>query len=424
MSVPIVCLKKKRKGELNMFKWNATFSSETTNYFTCLPLQLFAKRNQNAYLRPNMGRKELLNAIALFANQNPINEEIVNNWVDETMKEGRREVYIEEYDDNPFIKANLDSNNFVNGKLNKAILNVNNQHIAGNHYSEAFSLVKYQISSGQFGRVITLFFCKLIYCTEDNKKEKSVTKQLYPVVVDVYVEKGYAVTSIKTKSNMFQFNKDTQVITDLQTTTSEKQALIARNMALKLLEINPVSNSNINRLKTQLYYLVDSCTQTPDEIKELLDANQKNIYEIADAVVAEICNLSEEYKQDVLWDVQNMVEKYFSMTYPDKRIFTKNRVAYPLKLDATDQQESKVQQTSGFEEPLQSKDIFFDNKKMLQKNKKCDNVKFSYERLNSLYCPDRYTVQITVNRKCCVIKFSEYTVKEDIDNVLRSIIGN
>lgn len=407
-----------------MFRWNATFSNENTNYFTCLPLQLFAKRYQNAYLKPNMDRKELLNAIALFANQNPINEEIVNNWVDDTMKEGRREIYIEEYDDNLFTRNNLDNDEYVNGKLNKAILNMNNRHIVGNYYNETFSLVKYQINSGQFGRVITLFLCKLIYCTEDNKKEKSLTKQLYPVVVDVYIEKGFIVTSVKTKANLFEFNESTQVITELETTTSEKQAYSAKKKVLALLEINPALNNNINRLKTQLYYLVNACTQTPDEIKDLLNENSTKINEITDRVVGDICKLSQEYRQDVLWDVQNMIEKYFSMTYPDKSVFTRNRTAYPLKLDATDQQESKVQQTSGLEEPLQSKDIFFDNKKMLQKNRQCDNVKFSYQRLSSLYCDDRYKVQILVNRKCCIIKFFEYTVKEDIDNVLRSIIGN
>lgn len=55
--------------------------------------------------------------------------------------------------------------------------------------------------------------------------------------------------------------------------------------------------------------MLEKYTQTPKEILELMDE-----------------------KSSVL----NMIEKYFSISYPDKKIFTKDRDAYPLKLNATD----------------------------------------------------------------------------------------
>lgn len=406
-----------------MFNWNDTFYRESTNYFTLLPLQLFAKSNQNHYLKPTLNRLGLLNAIQIFANESLENEEIVNSWIDNTMKEGRREVYIEGYDNNPFVQAKLTNDEYVVDKLNKKILNMNNQHIIGNRYNENFKLAKYAIEKGAFGRVITLYMCKLIYCTEENRRENNLSVQLYPVVVEVFVDKGYIVTSVKTKSNLFVYNSETKNITDLETTTCEKQANKAREMALAMLEINPTTDNNVDRLKTQLYLLLEACTQTPNEIKQLIEENKESITKITQSVMGEICNLESCYEQDVRWDVQNMIEKYFSMTYPDKSIFTKNRKAYPIKLDAIDQQSSRVQQTSSLEQPLQSKDIFFDNKKMLQKNRKCENVKFSFERKSSLYCNDRFNVLISVSRRYCVIKFAKYTVREDIENVLHSIIG-
>lgn len=406
-----------------MFAWNDTFYSESTQYFTMLPLQLFAKSRQNAYLKPNLDRRALLKAIARYANENESNEEAVNTWIDNTMKEGRREIYLEEYDSSSMVQDFLGKDEYVCGKLEQYIMNPNNRHFMGNVYNKDFQLVKYSIENGSFGRVITLFLCRLIYCTDEKERTNSVSKQIYPAVVEIFVDKEYIVTSVKTKSNLFLYNPDSTNVTDAETSTCEKQAFSAKQTALRMLQINDVKQNNIERLKTKLFCLVDACTQTPNEIVMLLQENVGKMEQMAKMVTEEICNLAPCYEQDVKWDIQNMIEKYFSMTYPDNRIFTKDRVAYPIKLDATDQQKSKVQQTSGFAQPLQSKDIFFDNKKMLQKNRQCDSAKFSYERLDSLYCPDRFNVLISVNRRNCIIKFTEYTVKEDIDNVLHTIIG-
>ena len=106
-----------------------------------------------------------------------------------------------------------------------------------------------------------------------------------------------------------------------------------------------------------------------------------------------------------------------------KQIFIKDREAYPLKLNATDEEDSKVEQTAALEEPLQSKAIFFDNKKMLQKSRACDGVTFMFARLNTMYCSRQFKVKIVVNKDYCMLKFTEYTMEEDIIHVLFSLIG-
>ena len=101
---------------------------------------------------------------------------------------------------------------------------------------------------------------------------------------------------------------------------------------------------------------------------------------VVSEILEDICEIDEQYKDDLEADVLNLVEKYLSISYPDKSIFIDGRDAYPLKIIATDEEESHLEQASGLERPLQSKAIFFDNKKMMQKNRKCDGVIFSFEK--------------------------------------------
>ena len=94
-----------------------------------------------------------------------------------------------------------------------------------------------------------------------------------------------------------------------------------------------------------------------------------------------------------------------------------------LKLNATDEEDSKVEQTAALETPLQSKAIFFDNKKMLQKSQSCDGVSFMFNRINTLYCTRQFKVKIVIYKDFCTLKFTEYTMEEDIIHVLFSFIG-
>ena len=76
-------------------------------------------------------------------------------------------------------------------------------------------------------------------------------------------------------------------------------------------------------------------------------------------------------------------------------------------------------------EPLQTKAIFFDNKKMLYKSKMCDGVTLSWKRNDScFFFDDSFKVRISVSTNgICIFKFFEYTSKEDIENVIFSLIS-
>ena len=109
--------------------------------------------------------------------------------------------------------------------------------------------------------------------------------------------------------------------------------------------------------------MLEKYTQTPKEILELMNGKSSETDEMVNSLMNNICNLPNNYRGDVKSSILNMIEKYFSISYPDKKIFTKDRDAYPLKLNATDEEDSTVEQKSALENPLQSKGIFFDNKK-------------------------------------------------------------
>ena len=60
---------------------------------------------------------------------------------------------------------------------------------------------------------------------------------------------------------------------------------------------------------------------------------------------------------------------------------------------------------------------------MLQKSRKCEGVKFVFRRLNTLYTSKDFIVNIVIQKNYCALKFTEYTMEEDILNVLFSFIA-
>lgn len=377
---------------------------------------LFARDNKCEYLYPNMDKRKLLEAIEIFANKSSENEEKVMEWIDKVTREGRKDIYIYKFDNNPFVQELLYNDKEVCNLLNQKIGNIKKRHILGNTYDKELKIVRFDISENNLGHAISIYMCKLIYDIDTKLTE------MYPIVADIYVDKGLISIKVKTKSNFMEYDEELIELENITLTSPESQAGKAVQYIMGIMGIN-FSDSSTDDLKYQLYKLLDDCTHTPMEIKQLLDNNISYIEESTDKIINEICKINPVLYDDVRWDITNMLEKYFSMTYPDKKVFTRGRKAYPVIVEAVDQQFSRVRQISALDKPLQSKDIFFDNKKMLQKNQMCESIKFSFQRLDKMYAAEYYSVVITIKRKCCICKFCEYTSEEDIDNVLFSIIG-
>ncbi len=403
-----------------MFSIPYTFANEDESYITIPALKRFAREKKKEDLKTTLDRPQLIQDIENYANQSPEKEEEVLDWLDHVLIEGIKDVQIKLIDDESFTTAFLNEDEYVEQIVEPLLVNVNNRHL-NKGYSSDLSLFRYEISNeDEYGRRIRLYMGRLL-CTFDKKHGAATVP--YPIAVDVYCDMGIIVSRAKSKSGLYKY-VDEFVLEQAIPTKSEKETATAIKWVCEKLAIGTKKSFEAETVfKSRLYYMLERYTQTPSEIIELINQKTSEIDGIVDSVMHQICNLKRAYEEDVRSNVLNMVEKYFSISYPDKQIFIKDREAYPLKLNATDEEDSKVEQTAALEEPLQSKAIFFDNKKMLQKSQACDGVTFMFARINTMYCSKQFKVKIVVNKDYCILKFTEYTMEEDIIHVLFSLIG-
>ena len=403
-----------------MFSVPYTFANEDESYITIPALKRFAREKKNEDLKTTVDRPQLLQDIENYANQSPENEAEVLDWLDQVLVEGIKDVQIKLIDDESFTTSFIDQDEFVEKVLEPLIVNKTNRHL-NKGYTESLGVFRYEITNESvFGRRIRLYMGKLL-CTFDKKHGAATVP--YPIAVDVYCDAGIIVARAKSKSGLYKYEEDF-VLEKATPTKSEKETAAAIKWVAEKLVLNTRKSFEAETVfKSQLYDMLEKYTKTPTEIINLMDAKKTEIDGVVETVIHQICNLRAAYREDVKSNVLNMVEKYFSISYPNKQIFIKDREAYPLKLNATDEEDSKVEQTAALEEPLQSKAIFFDNKKMLQKSRACDGVTFMFARLNTMYCSRQFKVKIVVNKDYCMLKFTEYTMEEDIIHVLFSLIG-
>lgn len=403
-----------------MFSVPYTFANEDESYITIPALKRFAREKKNEDLKITVDRPQLLQDIENYANQSPENEAEVLDWLDQVLVEGIKDVQIKLIDDESFTTSFIDQDEFVEKVLEPLIVNKTNRHL-NKGYTESLGVFRYEITNESvFGRKIRLYMGKLL-CTFDKKHGAATVP--YPIAVDVYCDAGIIVARAKSKSGLYKYEEDF-VLEKATPTKSEKETAAAIKWVAEKLVLNTRKSFEAETVfKSRLYDMLEKYTKTPTEIINLMDAKKTEIDGVVETVMHQICNLRAAYREDVKSNVLNMVEKYFSISYPNKQIFIKDREAYPLKLNATDEEDSKVEQTAALEEPLQSKAIFFDNKKMLQKSRACDGVTFMFARLNTMYCSRQFKVKIVVNKDYCMLKFTEYTMEEDIIHVLFSLIG-
>ena len=401
-----------------MFSIPYGFANEDESYITIPALRRFAKERRNDDLKTTVDRPQLIEDIENYANQSAEKEEIVRDWLDSVLVEGIKEVQIKYLDTETLPLAFLSDEAYISDILNPLLVDPNNKHLC-NRYTQNLQLFRYDYEEDEHGKCIKLYMGKIL-CTYD--KKSGAGKGAYPIFVEIYVDKGIIVARSKSKSGIYKYMEDF-VLEAADTTTAEKEMRYAIKYVCGILNIQTMHASEANdKFRSKLYYMLEKSTATPQEIIDLMDGKRDEIQSLTNQIVEQICCLPASFRSDVESNVENMIEKYFSISYPDKSIFTKNRSAYPLRLNATDEEESKVEQTAALEEPLQSKAIFFDNKKMLQKSELCDSASFMFMRLNTLYCTQKFRVKIFTNKDYCALKFTEYTMEEDIKHVLFSLI--
>lgn len=392
-----------------------SFRNENEGYITIPALKKFLKKN-NIKMNGEYDRESLLELVEKYADSH---EETVLSWLDDTLKEGKKDIYIYNYAIEDLYN-NILCNDTQLAHLLKDDLSKNiGYHLNQGGFECELKLLTYKVREDETaGRVVSLYFGKKIYVFD--KPHSRIIN--YPLFIDIYVNQHMLVARLKPKSNLYEYKDDGFDIEDADKINIEKLMEKAVSYVNEKFNLKGIKD-NKNILEEKLYLMLDNYTKTPKEINDLLMQQEGTIQANVESVL-ENCGLNAAmYKEDVIFDVRNMYEKYFSINYPDKSIFTKDRAAYPLRILATDDEESKVDQKACAEEPLQSKAIFFDNKKMLQKTRTCERVVFKFKRKESMYFGEEFLITIKIKKESCYMKFTEYTAEEDIINVIFSLIN-
>ena len=403
-----------------MFAIPATYKDNNEDYIT-LPV-IFKFIKQNNILVKVGNRETLINAIEEFANTSDDNRNTVAAWIDEVLQEGIKDIHLSYAEYHHKYTTVLSSVKTAQDYVEKYIT-VKCRHLCDNTYTDKLDLVDVNVEKVKEDLKVSFLFCKKLHMHDkNNMRTKTID---YPIIAEYYINSNWLLIRAKPRSNLYIYNSDGFNIEKSKSTTTENEIKGVKKFLKTIFEfIDSDKRKTSYKIKSSVFKVLDKYTATPIEIQEKLDQHKDAMDTVA-LQIKKLCNVPDANTDDIISDVSNLFEKYTSIYYPDKNVFTKNKEAYPIKLSATDDEESKVEQTAGVEEPLQTKSIFFDNKKMIYKNQQCDGVKFKWRRKNVLNNQKEYfTVQITTNGKGdCVFKFTEYTSREDIENVLFSIIG-
>lgn len=400
-----------------MFVLPDTFQEGKEDYLVVNSIKKFVKCRPDIKCKLGEPRQNLLNAISKYANSSETAEEDTLQWIDSVLKEGIKDVYIKELEEDSV--QNIQDVDKVYEKIEPILEKTKSKHVCNNAYSDTMKLVKFQVEENEY-IIYTFHLCQSVFIY-DGKGEAKV--RWYPICVEIHPESGLIMGRGKPRQNMYKYKKTGFDAADLEKVSPEYKIRQAMQYIMDLLSIQCKNALEVNwKFKNWLYKLLEKYTDTPIEIVELIENSSDKIESVVDSICGDICVNSN--RDDIKSDILNLCEKYFSIDYEDKSIFTKGREAYPLRISATDEEESKVDQKSAREHPLQSKAIFFDNKKMMQKSQICDGVVFKFKRKNEAYFGEEFKVKIGVKNDYCYIKFSEYTEEVDIQNVLQLFVNS
>ena len=403
------------------------FCNPEEEYWTIPPILSFLKDNQvkidNINVNKGNNKAKLVSAALDFAKANKANEQIFAEWVDKTVKEGIKEIVLYKCRIDNGISLILSNEEGIQKHLDKYVDKESTGYLINSQYDNQTKLIKYTSSTMRGKRVLTLYFCRMVtYIEKRNLNARNIE---FPVIFDFFIDDGWYVVRYKSRSNLYEYNQESQSVyaTMEQSLNAEKPVRDAVDYAKRILGITDVDDKEqAYNLKKKFYKLLKSFTETPPEIQTELDQYQTFITDI-EQKIKELCGIPENQISGLHCDIRNLFEKYISINRQDKEIFTRKRNAYPVKLCATDEEDSHVDQAAGGDAgPLQSKAIFFDNKRMIDNDKTCDGLTLKWRRNTRTYYTETFTVRISEKKGKCNLSFKEYTAEEDIQDVLFSII--
>lgn len=372
-------------------------------------------------------KERLLQCVSDYADKSSESKGVVLVYFDKVLREGIKDIQIR--------KAILPTEMEVIFKDEQSIMRhfspylpQGNLHFVDSQLGVDFRLINVKVfPNDDLGRRVTLLFACLLNQADLRASHWSVIE--YPVVVDYLLDKKWLVLQYKPRSNLYRYDSN---ITTIEGFLNQQGNAVNINNLLNELEkkIQEMfcfseydKEAGAHEIRRKFFQILDQYTHTPQAIQDILDGCADERTVLAQRI-AQICNLQNNVLPRIEADIKDMMEKFISINWEDKRIFITDREAYPIKLSATDEEESRVEQTSATDlDPLQSKEVFFDNKRMLCNNQLCDGITLMWKRRNRMYySSDYFPVKLSERKGICTLTFKKYTAEEDVQNVLFSII--
>lgn len=406
-------------------KFPNIIANSNEEYITLPALKTFVKSKAitvSKEAETSRNKAAYIAAISEYADKAPDNHKEVIEWIDAVIKEGIKDVQISHVTLSSEGEILFANEARAQKRLNECV-STSMPHLAGNTYNNNYSLVKAEVSRDSHGKVISLLFCRMLKYYDAKKATGAIVE--YPVFVDYYYEQGWLIVRYKPRSSLYDILPEGTPLEEMlkHSLTVNKEIEKVYKHIFDILPLNQMDAESASKImQNKFFQILDRYTHTPSEIVQVLEDNEAGIEQIVTALM-QTCSLPVSYQNKVETDIKNLAEKFLSITWPDKDIFIKDREAYPTRLSATDEENSRIDQTAAtLDDPLQSKEVFFDNKRMLCDQKSCEGLTLVWKRKDRTYYEPSFPVRLSEKGGICTLSFKKYVVEEDIQHVLFAIV--
>lgn len=369
-------------------------------------------------------RADYIKTLEEYANRSKENEEEIQNWILQIVREGTKEIcYKKVYD---IEKWHTDPE-IIEKKIQEQFPNCPNKNILTYVNTNKSNMIEYHIIKNEQGRVkkVEFTYSKLALYGERGQQGQIT---IFPIFIELYLEEGFIVSRGKAKTTLYECenNGDKILALEYKIDTLEYADKTIDSVA-KAFNLQIDTEKNIIKAANtkMLYGLYEEYTFTPEHVIEQVNSQKDITKQYIDMIFANL-NLNVKNKEKAILDAQILVEKFISINGNNEKEFKDDREAYLIKVSADDESElTKIDTISDKSVPLQCTEAFFDSKRTVMKSKKCNKLNMIFKRSNELYLKNApLVVQFGMNKNISYVKMTNYAEEDDIQHVLQAIFRN
>lgn len=371
-------------------------------------------------LQTDGNRIDLIQRIEEYANKNKENERNILAELDYILKIGIKTCIVRKIKP---IDANIPE--LIIQKIITVFGENPNEYLCRYVPGKDLTLNRYEMKYNVDGSIKEIEF---VYSIElirrQNALEYTGVQVYYPIHISIDFTRGFIIARGKTISSLF-YVSDGLSINYKSKTSVEK--LLKKSIDEIIEKLNVFQEDpSIQKVcfKRTIFNLLNEYAKTPKVIRDKMDTVKDESIEYIYNVFSKLGIFRTiSLLNDAKYDLEIFVEKYISITYPDRDVFISDRMAYPIKFAAEDNEFTKIQESSSGEEPLQRKKAFFDSKKAIYSEGLCDKICLCHKSEREKYFGDKnFNVAICLSGNDCMVKFNRFVKEGDIQNVLSRII--